>query len=370
MKVAFVSYDFAEYCIRIVGALARNNEALLLLPESLAAPHLSKLQPEVNLQPFRKPRLRQPLLQMRTLGYLHRQINAFSPDVVHVQQGHPWFNLGLPWLRRFPVVLTVHDPRHHLGDRGGYKTPQTILDFGYRQADQLITHGEALKRVLVDKCRIRDEKVHVIPHVRIGEDTAEPAHDDGASILFFGRLWEYKGLEYLIRAEPLITARVPTARIVIAGTGEDFARYRRMMVHPERFMVRNQYIPEQECTELFRKASIVVLPYIEASQSGVVPLAYTAGKPVVATAVGGLPEIVDHGQTGFLVPPRDENALANAIIRLLQDASLRRTFGMNGRRKIDAECSPEVVAEKTLSVYRHALASPRSECAKRHTSSA
>ncbi len=360
MRVAFISYDFAEYCVRIASALARDNEVLLLLPEALAKPHLSKLRPEVNFQPFRKPRLRQPLLQMRMVGQMHRQISGFCPEVVHVQQGHLWFNLGLPWLRRFPLVLTVHDPRYHLGDRASQKTPQTILDFGYRQADELITHGEHLKQVLVEECRIPADKIHVIPHVRIGEERTEPAHDDGASILFFGRLWEYKGLEYLIRAEPLINAKVPYARIIIAGTGEDFARYRRMMVHPERFIVRNEYISEQECTELFAQSSIVVLPYVDASQSGVVPLAYTASKPVVATTVGGLPEIVEHGQTGLLVPPRDTAALAGAIVRLLQDAGLRRTLGFNGRRKIDSECSPEIIADKTLRVYRQALASLRS----------
>src|SRR5438552_16759897 len=95
------------------------------------------------------------------------------------------------------------------------------------------------------------------------------------TVLFFGRIWEYKGLEYLIRAEPLITAEVPEARIVIAGEGEDFGRYRLLMDHPEHFVVYNEYIPDQQRSELFRQASLVVLPYIEASQSGVIPLAYS-----------------------------------------------------------------------------------------------
>ena len=71
---------------------------------------------------------------------------------------------------------------------------------------------------------------------------------------------------------------------------------------------------------LFQQASVVALPYIEASQSGVVPLAYMHMKPVVATTVGGLPEMVDDGRTGYLVPPRDEQALATAVVRLLRDA--------------------------------------------------
>jgi len=148
---------------------------------------------------------------------------------------------------------------------------------------------------------------------------------------------------------------VPDARIVIAGEGEDFARYRRMMANPEQFIVRNEYVTDAERNELFRRASVVVLPYVEASQSAVIPVAYQSSKPVVATTVGGLPELVDHGRTGLLVPPRDERALAEAVVRILSDGDLRRRLGAGGRRKLDRECSPAAVANQTLEVYRRAL---------------
>jgi glycosyltransferase involved in cell wall biosynthesis len=128
-----------------------------------------------------------------------------------------------------------------------------------------------------------------------------------------------------------------------------------MMVHPERFTVYNEYVSDDKRAELFRRSSVVVLPYIEASQSGVIPVAYTFGKPVVATTVGGLPEMVEDGRTGFLVPPRDEKALADAVVRLLRDRELRHQLGANGKQKIDAECSPEAVAQQTLAVYERAL---------------
>jgi glycosyltransferase involved in cell wall biosynthesis len=173
-------------------------------------------------------------------------------------------------------------------------------------------------------------------------------------ILFFGHIWPYKGLDYLIRAEPLITAQLPKARIIIAGKGVDFDRYRRMMVHPRNFVVHNNFIAENDAAALFRRANVVVLPYVEATQSGVIPLAYSFGKPVIATSVGGLPEQVEHGRTGIIVPPRSEQALAEAIIRLLQDPNLRRQFGENGRRKAEQEWSAANVAEKTFTVYETA----------------
>ena len=111
---------------------------------------------------------------------------------------------------------------------------------------------------------------------------------------------------------------------------------------------------------MFRRASVVALPYVDASQSAVIPVAYTFGKPVVATTVGGLPELVEDGRTGFLVPPRDEQALADAVVRLLRDRELRHQLGANGKRKVDTECSPDAVAHRTLEVYRCALDAYRS----------
>jgi len=144
-------------------------------------------------------------------------------------------------------------------------------------------------------------------------------------------------------------------KIVIAGLGDDMDHYRQMMVHPEKFIIYNEYIPNERVPEMFRRASIVVLPYIEATQSGVIPMAYTFARPVVATTVGSLPEIVDDGHTGLLVPPRDAQALADAIIRLLQDKPLRQQMGVNGHHKINTECAPDTVARQTLEVYQRAI---------------
>ncbi len=356
MKVAFVSYDFGEYCIRLAGAMAQDARVMLLLPRQLAAPHSALLNPAVDFRPFHKPRYRQVAEQIRTVSWLIRQIEGFDPDVVHLQQGHPWFNLALARLRHRPLVVTAHDPRRHMGDHEGRKVPQFLYDHGFRRASQLIVHGSPLKDVLVDELRIPEERVHVIPHIVLGS-APDRAGEEAPVILFFGRIWEYKGLDYLIRAEPMITKEVPDARIVIAGTGEDFGRYRAMMVHPERFEVHNEFVSDGDRDDLFSRASVVVLPYVDASQSGVIPLAYTFSKPVVATTVGALPEAVEHGRTGYLVPPRDESALAEAVIRLLKDRELRLSMGAAGKRKIDTEASPETVARETLAVYRQAMAS-------------
>ena len=366
MKVAFLSFNLGEYSIALASALAREAEVLLLLPRRLAAPHLSKLDRAVTYEPFSKPRLRQPLQQVHMIYTILQRLKNFGPDVIHFQHGHLWFNLALPLLRRYPLVITIHDARHHPGDKESQKTPQTIMDLGYHRADQVIVHGNQLKQAVVHRLRIPSEIVHVIPQLGLWHGVARSqVEEEDHLILFFGRIWEYKGLEYLIRAEPLITAQVPDARIIIAGRGEDFSRYRQMMVHPEHFVIHNEYIADDKRAKLFGRASIVALPYTDASQSGVIPIAYAFGKPVVATAVGGLPEMVDHGRTGYLVPPCDERALADAIVRLLRDRELRRQLGSNGKRKMDTQCSSDVVAQQTLAVYRRAISDVHLSAVKR-----
>ena len=123
MKVAFVSYGFHEVCVRIASALSGQAEVFLALPRRRAEPHYWQLDPTVHLYAFDHPRLRQPLRQLRCARSLVAHIREFDPDVVHLQQGHTWFNLFLPALRRYPLVITIHDPRPHVGDGTGKKMP-------------------------------------------------------------------------------------------------------------------------------------------------------------------------------------------------------------------------------------------------------
>jgi len=356
LRVALVSSNFGEYCIRLANALSRHADVLLVLSDRLADSHKEKLDDRVRLFSFRSPRFRQPLRQLRTIRSIMREIVDFAPDVVHYQGFHPWFDLALALWHRYPLVFTVHDFQAHPGDKLTQKTPFWLEMLARRRAEQIIVHSQHVGTLMMQQLGGAGENLSLVPHIQIGQDlSSSMAEEEEHLILFFGRIWEYKGLEYLIRAEPSISARVPRVRILIAGQGEDFSRYARMMVHPERFIVDNEFISEERTAEYFRRASIVVLPYIEASQSGVIPLAYSAAKPVVATEVGGLPEMVEHGRTGYLVAPRNVAQLAEAVVRLLLDRNLRREMGLNGKRKIEAECSSEVIARKTIEVYRRAV---------------
>lgn len=363
MRVALVSYNFGEYCIRLANSLVKDVDLLLVMPEHEVAPHRARLDSRVELHTFPQPRLRQLHLHLKTIIPIHWRVRRFNPDIIHFQHGHMWFNMTLPLLKRvrfpkrIPLVVSIHDPRHHSGDKDSQRTPQWMMDFGYLQADRAIVHGEQIRQVCVEQVGVRNEIIHTIPPVPDvipGEAaTLEQIEEDDRLVLFFGRIWGYKGLDYLIRAEPLISERVPDVKIMIAGKGEEFDRYEQMMVNQERFIIHNDYIPVQQRDEYFKRASIIVLPYIDATISGVIPVAYTFGKPVIATTVGILPEMVDHGETGLLVEPKNETALANAVIELLEDPARRQQMGVQARKKIETDLSPDTLARQTIEVYEH-----------------
>jgi glycosyltransferase involved in cell wall biosynthesis len=256
-------------------------------------------------------------------------------------------------------VVTFHDVKPRVGEMS--LLLKFMLRCARRSSDRIIVHGEKLKEQMIKEYGLPDEKVHAIP---IGEHEVAPfkkyernnLKENGDLILFFGRIWKYKGLEYLIKAEPMITKEVPDAKIIIAGTGEDFKKYEEMMANRDNFIVYNYRIPYKEGAELFQRCSVVALPYIDASQSGVIPTAYGFKRPVVVTNVGSIPEIVDDGVTGFIVPPRNTEALADAIVKLLKDKDLRKQMGENAYKKLKTDLSwDNNIADKTIEIYKKAI---------------
>jgi glycosyltransferase involved in cell wall biosynthesis len=356
MHVVLIDFNFYEYTISLANALTAQARVSMLVPTNFETV-VDALSPKVDLVTFSKPRLRSPA-NLRMLAQVRGIIGRLRLDVVHLLAVNPWFNLGLVAWRLPHLVTTIHDPVMHAGDRSQRKIPQVVRDLPIRYSQRLIVHGQALKEVLLERHGISPDQVSVVP---LGEFSIyrhwnkQTWPELEGTVLFFGRIWPYKGLDYLIAAEPAISAACPQTRFVIAGRGEDLGRYCSMMAHPERFEVLNEYIPREEVPRLFQQASVVVLPYTEASQSAVIPLAYAFGKPVVASAVGGIPEVVDHGQTGLLVPPRDSDALAGAVINLLRNGETRRRMGQRALEKTKNELSWTSIAQQTLEVYQAAV---------------
>ena len=179
------------------------------------------------------------------------------------------------------------------------------------------------------------------------------------SVLFFGRIYPYKGLDVLIRSMALVTRQFSDISLVIAGEGDNFSNYRREMVDPHFFEVRNRHIPDKEAAQLFTDADIVVLPYVEASQSGVLAIANAFAKSVIVTNVGELGRAVVDGVSGLVVPPADERSLADAILKLATNADIRAQLGNAGQKLANQTASPDAIAEKAIAIYTGIASSRR-----------
>jgi glycosyltransferase involved in cell wall biosynthesis len=287
---------------------------------------------------------------------LQWRISRWGADVIHVQDTVDWRVVLLAVLNRHrQVVVTVHDIQAHPGDDNHRASYAWLFHVLLRTAKKVIVHGDGLRDQFKRRfsTSARRAEVVALPHgvfslYRAWDDPS--VEEDPYTVLFFGRIVLYKGLEDLIAAQPMVTAAVPQARFVIAGGGP-FDAHRSQIRDPDAFEIHNRFIRNSEVPRLFRRAAVVILPYREASQSGVIPLAYEFGKPVVATRVGSLPEVVDHGSSGFLVDPGSPEQLAQAIIKVLQDANLRRRLAAGARRIATTRLSWKTIAERTADLY-------------------
>jgi glycosyltransferase involved in cell wall biosynthesis len=169
-------------------------------------------------------------------------------------------------------------------------------------------------------------------------------------VLYAGKLSIGKGTPVLLEALDRIAAAVPGARVVLAGKG-DLA----IPVRPDLRVLG--VLPQPELFALYRAADVVVVPSVWPEPlSRVLLEAMRVGRPVVATAVGGTPEAVEHGVTGLLVPRRDPEALAKAVIELLLDPERRGRMGRAAAERARAEFDEERLVDRLLAIYREATA--------------
>lgn len=285
---------------------------------------------------------------------VRRLIDADPPDVFHVHGGHELLLMLPPRARRIPVIFTNHG-YHGPGKTISYRTAAWVCN---RRAHRTIAvskyEEELMKKYGFDPARLR------LIHNGIAEpgcSAALPAvslpagfSDDVFRIGAIARLEAGKGIEYLVRA----MAKLKDEPIVclIIGDGSlrsDLADLARSLGVADCVHFAG-YIPNASAH--IRSVDVLAVPTLAEAFGLVCVEAMARGKPVVASRVGGIPEIVVHGETGILVPPADESALADAILLLSRDEDLRRRLGMAGRERYVSHFSVERMGAAVLELYR------------------
>jgi glycosyltransferase involved in cell wall biosynthesis len=156
---------------------------------------------------------------------------------------------------------------------------------------------------------------------------------DEPVLLFFGFVRRYKGLRYLIQALAEVRKEIPARLLVVGEFWEEERTYRdlvRQLGLEEAVIFQNTYVPNEEITRYFSASDVVVMPYLEATQSAVAQLAIGFEKPMIATSVGGMAEAIQDGQTGLIIPPANPSELASAILRYFREG-LAEPFAANIR---------------------------------------
>lgn len=219
--------------------------------------------------------------------------------------------------------------------------------------DGLVVLTDQGKQILVQK-GIFPEKILVTPHGVYDFFTKyRKGYPEQKEILFFGRIEPYKGLGVLLEAARPLLDNHPEWTLQIAGGG-DVTSYQEQLTHPQ-IRLTNRFLSDEEVADFMERAAIVALPYLTASQSGVIPTAYAFGKAVAATAVGGIPSMVKDHETGLLVPPNNISALREALQILIEDPELRKRLGKAGQKFASTELSWTSIAEKHAAFYNNFL---------------
>lgn len=297
------------------------------------------------------------------LWRLEREVREWRPDVVHLQW-LPLPMLDVRFLRavkgRTCLVHTMHNTSLFHGTSAG------VQGWGLQEAlslfDRIVVHSEFSCRAARKSAAAREEQLHVIPHGAFDHyrELATSTNRDAWPIrlLFVGSIKPYKGLDLLVESLALLASKAPVGswQLVVAGHPsydiEPLKERLQELNVGSQVTLSLRHQSERELAWLLHDSHVVVLPYREIDQSGVLLAAVGMERPVVATRVGAFPEMLVDGEHGLLVSPNHPQELGEALVQMVTDAALRARCeaGMNGLGQGVLNWQP--IARITLDMYQ------------------
>jgi L-malate glycosyltransferase len=289
---------------------------------------------------------------------LARVIAQERPDVIHAHDPHgvAMAALGLSMSTSSAKPPLVAARRVDFRLRGN-----ALSRWKYRQVDCFICASEFIRRMLVRDGIDEERAVTVHEGIDLERVTAAPAADlrgefwlprDSPIVGNVAALVPHKGQRHLIDAAALVVKKVPDARFIIAGEGELRASLERQIkdLALEKHVLLAGFRPD--ALSVHKGFDIFVMSSVTEGLGTSLLDAMACGKPIVATTAGGIPEVVVNNQTGILVPPRDHEALARALVALLRDEGAQEVMGAEGLLRVRERFTAERMVQETLAVYR------------------
>lgn len=266
------------------------------------------------------------------IASVSKKIRNMNPDLVIVQWWHPYFapcyTILRMGLKKIPVIYVCHNVFPH--ER--FPLDRFLTKLVLKKGNGFILHSN---KEVEDLKTIIDNPKHIVAKhptynaFKFNNYTKSDAKsiinesEDKKILLFFGLVREYKGLKHLLRAMPDIIQYDSNIVLYVVGDfGSDKEDYLSIINEnkiADNVRIVDGYVPDKEVEKYFAASDIVVLPYESATQSGVVQIAYGFDKPCLVTKVGGLPDVVIDGKTGYVVEPFNPRAISDAVINFYKE---------------------------------------------------
>ncbi len=285
-------------------------------------------------------------------------------DLVEINEGLPISSIR----KRWRVIVRAHGSdwtfRHFCRDGDDRNDPWLVRLEARQlaQADATSAISQHLADHISEFCQFPRDRIRVIPYpIDTNLFSARPSGSDSqpATLLTIGRLEKRKGIDNLLQAMSRVWLHSPKLETYLLGSEAGFRWNDLLSLAPD--TKRNQlifpgFVSHEHLPSYYRKATLYVAPTLYETFAYTILEAMACGLPVIASRVGAIPELVDDGVTGLLVPPGDPASLADAIIRLLDDPTRRALMGQRARDKAEAEYSVEKIAALTIAFYQRVLA--------------
>lgn len=305
--------------------------------------------------------LRLPLLRRRIARYIQQQ----KIDIVFCTMDHLWNSFVTGSIRDSNALylLTVHDAIRHSGEDQRWR--RWLLRRDIDASDAALVLTRSVGELLVGKYLYPASRVFLSAHGYFGDRivNVKPRKlptDRALRLLFFGRILEYKGLDLMLEALPLIRREFPTLQLEVWGTG-DITPYRAALRAVGDVRVENRWIEEADIPSIFANTDLCVLPYREASQSGVVATAFAVGLPCIATPIPGLCEQINDGLTGVISSGFSPTEYAEAVAKALRDSSVYTFLSQNCIDAAKTTLSWETIGQSVVDALHGAHAKGKRE---------
>ncbi len=277
-----------------------------------------------------------PIKFISNLFKLSISIKRQNYDIVHfIGESLSILILRILFLRK-KTIHTLHEVTEHEVNGRKSLSRYLLLKFLTYNKCKIIFHSSISKERFIQFSGMSifrsyniTERLYIIPFGLFETfncfSADEFVEEDGNSVLFFGRITTYKGLKYLLGSLDYLKAKIPSIKIIIAGEG----KIELDLINNSNIEIINRQLSNEEITFYIKKSKIILCPYLSASQSGIPMVSFLFGKPVIATNVGGFPEMIEHMKTGLIIPVADSKAISDAIELLLTNKELLNSMSKN-----------------------------------------